>query len=152
MTDNVEVKVKINKYESYLIVIPKELDDVEFAGMVERFNLIKKTLLKDLSISENIKEKKIYKSSKKYIPETREDALKMLKTHFFGNEHDRKLFLEANNIEGKWYDTVGLNVSNSKKKYSILPIEFGLGRFPKNKWEFINIKNLKIKDSDEDEF
>ena len=151
MLDGAEVKIKINEYESYILTLPKEIDSLEFSGMVDRLNLIKRTLIKELSISENIKENKVIICVEKYKPETREDVLEMLKMHFFGNESERKGFMELNNLKGRWYDVIGLNVKKFKDRYSITPIELGLKSFPRNRWEFNNIGTLKLKNGNENE-
>jgi len=38
-----KIKIKISEFETYVLNMPEELDEIEFIGLVDRLNLIKKS-------------------------------------------------------------------------------------------------------------
>ena len=144
-----KIKIKISEFETYVLNMPEELDEIEFIGLVDRLNLIKKVLLREPSISDNIQEPRIIKKVyKKFMPTSRESVKEALKIHFFGDIEEKIKFLQKENLTGNWSNCVAGKFGWMKVKYNLNPEEFGLTRFPRNKLEFGQMEMLKIKDEE----
>jgi len=151
------MKIKINENESYELILPTSINIKELGVVINKLQKIFKIASKDevfgfnedgeINIEQT--EKKHYKvrlPMNKEIFNSREKALMILQTHYYGTKEEKGEILKA--LDKTNWNDLSKGFHMVKKRYNIKPQEVGLTRYPalgefdKDK---LKIKNSKFK-------
>lgn len=136
-----KLKIKLPNNDMFLTEVPEEIDFQHLPQITDKLNKIIKYFGRDELMAtassdefSKVKEKKKYRyytpmSSGSFSVKdmSREQAIEFIKLYYFGSDEEKEAFAIRHNTSWK---PIMFRVYAIRKKYSILPQEIGIKKFP----------------------